>query len=122
MKIGMVKPLTFGYKSVLKKEWRKGKMPFVIKDIYGDVLIRGQETIEHVIPKSKGGKSRLSNYALANAENNIRRSNSDLSNFIPLDTIKDYLKQFEGIKLPKFNGDDYIKNLTKTLKKIGYDL
>lgn len=119
----MIKPISFGsYKSVLKTEWRKGNMPSVTKDIYGDTLIKGKETIEHIIPKSKGGKSTLSNYALANAENNIKRSNYDLGIFTNPDIIKGYLKQFEGLKLPKFNGDDYIRSLTRTLKKIGINL
>lgn len=97
-------------------------MPSVTRDIYGDLLIKGQETLEHIIPKSKGGKSTLSNYALANAGNNFKRSNFDLGMFASVSAITAYLRQFEGVKLPKFNGDDYIKNLTKTLKKIGIDL
>ena len=97
-------------------------MPSVTKDIYGDTLIKGQETLEHIIPKSKGGKSQLSNYALANAGNNFKRSNYDLGSFTNPDIIKGYLKQFEGLKLPKFNGDNYIQMVTKTLKKIGIEL
>ena len=118
----MIPPIAFGFKSVLKTEWQKGNLPKVTRDIYGDVLIKGQETIEHIIPKSKGGKSALSNYALANAGNNFRRSNFDLGSFTNTDIIKGYLKQFEGIELPNFNGDEYIKGLTKTLKKIGFNL
>ena len=122
MEVLRVSPLTFGYRSVLKTEWRKGNMPTVKKDIYGDILIKGQETIEHIIPKSKKGKSVLSNYALANAGNNFRRSNYDLGSFTTPDIIKSYLGQFEGVKLPNFDGDEYIKALTKTLKKIGIKL
>lgn len=118
----MIQPIAFGFKSVLKTEWQKGNMPTVVKDIYGDVLIKGQETIEHIIPKSTHGKSTLSNYALANAGNNFRRSSFDLSKYASIDAIKGYLKQFEGVELPDFNGDEYIKNLTKTLKKVGFNL
>jgi len=122
MEVLRINPITFGYKSVLKTEWRKGNMPTVKKDIYGDVLIKGEETIEHIIPKSKGGKSNLSNYALANAGNNFRRSNFDLDSFTSSDIVKSYLKQFEGLKLPNFDGDEYIKNLIKTLRKIGFKI
>lgn len=117
-----INPINFGYKSVLKTQWQKGNLPSVTRDIYGDLLIKGQETIEHIIPKSKGGKSTLSNYALANAGNNFRRSSFDLGNYVSIDTIKGYLKQFEGVELPDFNGNEYIKNLTRTLKKIGFKL
>ena len=122
MLINRTQPISFGYRSILKTEWRKGNMPTVKKDIYGDVLIKGQETIEHIIPKSKGGKSALSNYALANAGNNFRRSNFDLGSFTSVGNIKAYLKQYEGLKLPNFDGDEYIKNLKGTLKKIGFKI
>ena len=122
MEILKVSPISFGYKSVLKTEWQKGNMPTVTRDIYGDLLIKGQETIDHIIPKSKGGKSTLSNYALANAGNNFRRSNLELGSFTNTDLIKAYLRQFEGIKLHKFNGDEYIKGITKTLKRLGFKL
>ena len=122
MEVLRVSSITFGYKSVLKSEWQKGNMPNVTIDIYGDKLIKDQVTLEHLIPKSKGGKSALSNYALANAENNFRRSNFDLDSFTQPHTIKAYLKQFEGLKIPKFNGNEYIKLITKTLKKMGIKL
>lgn len=122
MKINNISIINFGYKSVLKTQWQKGNLPTVKKDIYGDLLIKGQETLEHIIPKSKGGKSTLSNYALANAGNNFRRSSFDLGKYTSVDAIKGYLKQFEGIELPDFNGNEYIKNLTRTLKKIGFKL
>lgn len=115
-------PISFGYKSVLKTLYKKGELPEVVKDIYGKVLTPETATIEHLIPKSKKGASNLTNYALANAQDNFSRSSDDLLKHTTIENIKEYFKQFEGVKRQGFDGDSYVKNAKKTLKRLNIEV
>jgi hypothetical protein len=115
-----IQPISFGYSSILKDHWRKGRMPNVKIDIYGDEL--KDVTLEHLIPKSKGGASRLFNYALANASTNNARGNKALLECTTKENLEAWFMQFKDIKLPKFNGNDYIKQTTSYLAKNGIKL
>ena len=97
-------------------------MPEVVKDIYGKVLTPENVTIEHIIPKSKKGASNLTNYALANARDNMSRSSDDLLKHTTVENIKEYFEQFIGVKRQGFDGDKYIKNAKKTLKKLDIEV
>lgn len=119
-KIILDKNINFGYRSVLKTEWLAGNLPTVKKDIYGNVL--KDVTIEHIIPKSKGGKSNIMNYALANYQSNYTRSNKDILKFTTLENIRNWFLQFVGVKTSKLDGDKYIEQATKYLKKNGINL
>jgi hypothetical protein len=113
----MIEPIkqniSFGYKSVLKTEWRAGNLPTVKKDVYGDDLVKA--TVEHIIPVSKGGAKALKNIGLANEATNNLRSNKDILEFTTLENLVNWFKQFIGVKTKKFNGDEYIKNALKYL-------
>ena len=89
---------------------------------YGDRLNNKNVSIEHLKPKSKGGKSTLDNFVLASKEKNNLRGNKDIRNFAQREKILNYLYQFMGIKLPNFNGDKYIADIIRTLNKLGIDL
>ena len=115
-----IQAISFGYSSVLKDHWRNGRMPSVIQDIYGDKLT--DVTLEHLIPKSKGGASRLFNYALANASTNNARGSKPLLECTTKENLEAWFMQFKDIKLPKFNGNDYIKQATSYLAKNGINL
>ena len=115
-----IQPITFGYSSVLKDHWRNGNLPSVIKDIYGDEL--KDVTIEHLIPKSKGGVSRLFNYGLANASTNNARGSKELLEATTKENLVAWFMQLKGVKLPRFNGDDYIRQTTSYLAKNGINL
>ena len=116
----MIKPIAFGYKSVLKTYYQQGKLPSVTKDIYGNKLV--DETIEHIIPKSKGGKSNLFNYALANAQTNHARSSDDIMKHTTFDNVYNWFKQFTDVKLPKLDGQEYIAKTTKRLGETGKEV
>lgn len=118
MKIGTNNNISFGYKSILKTYWLEGKMPSVIHGFYGGKLTKDNITLEHIKPHSKGGRTALNNLALSVNIKNWSRGNSKLSNFFNIETFKEYCKQFEGIKLPDFNGDEYIKAITKTVERL----
>lgn len=122
MRTKPVDNVSFGYKSILKTNFIKGKLPSVKYGFYGDKLNNKNVSIEHLKPKSKGGKSTLDNFVLASKEKNNLRGNKDIRNFAQRENILNYLYQFMGIKLPNFNGDKYIADIIRTLNKLGIDL
>ena len=115
-----IQPISFGYSSVLKSEWRKGKLPSVVKDVYGQIL--EDATIEHFIPKSLGGKSNICNYGLANKLANEARGNKPLMEFTTKENLIAWFMQLVDVKTDKFDGNEYIKNATKYLAKNGIKL
>jgi hypothetical protein len=110
--------ISFGYKSVLKTEWLKGHMPSVKRGIYGGKLTKKNVTLEHIIPHSKGGKTEISNLALAVDVNNFHRSNRPFKDYFDPIAFKEYIKQFEKVNLPNFNGHDYINKITRVIKRV----
>lgn len=109
--------ITFGYKHFLKTYWLQGKLPTVKYGFYGGELTKDTVTLEHILPHSKGGKTILNNLALSKNTNNWARSNKPLVQFFDIEIFKKYCEQFKGVKLPCFNGDDYIKQITKTVER-----
>ena len=116
MKINPVNnPIVFGYKSVLKTEWLKGNLPSVKKGIYGGILTPETVSLEHINCRCYKGKTELSNLALATKRLNELRGNKPLRFFLEGDKFIEYIKQFEGVSLPNFNGREYVQNLIKTI-------
>lgn len=115
-KIGKNNP-TFGYSSPLKDLYRKGKLP-VKYGFYGDKLTKNNVSLEHLLPHSKGGKTTLDNLVLSSKQNNFKRGNRPLSEFINFGNVKRYLNQFIGVKLKNFNGNEYVKNILKTIENV----
>lgn len=110
--------ISFGYKSLLKTYFLEGKLPTVVQDIYGSKLTKKNCTLEHIIPHSKKqGRTILANLALAAGENNWKRGDKPLSTVFDPEAFKEYCEQFKDIKLPYFNGNEYIKQLTNTVNK-----
>lgn len=109
--------ISFKYKSILKTYWRENKLPTVIKDIYGDDLI--EATVEHIRPHSKGGKSTLFNYVLANPWSNCRRGSDDIMKWTNYENVYNWFKQFVNVDLPLLNGGNYIKNASKPFGEVG---
>ena len=104
------------YNSVLKTAWRKGKLPTVTRGIYGNILTQDNLSLEHIIPHSLGGATRLDNLMLAEKTANAQRGIKPLMDVITHEQLFDYLSQFIDVKLKRFNGNDYIINI---MKKIG---
>ena len=83
MRVQSVFPISFGYKNRLKTEWLKGNLPELIHDFYdGSLLSKDTVTLEHLQPHSKGGKTTLSNLVLTSYQNNVKRGNRDIRNYI----------------------------------------
>lgn len=114
--------ISFTHKWDVKTMWKKGRLPQIKYGFYGDELTVKNCTVEHLLPLSKGGKTKSYNLVLASAANNQARSNFDIRDFADPETIKQYLRQFQGIKKRTFNGDSYIKQIKDTLKNLGIDL
>ena len=114
--------ITFGYSNILKTQFLKGNLKTVKYGFYGDKLNKKNVSLEHLKPKSKGGKSELENFVLASKHKNQLRGNKDIKPFIDKETVLRYLLQFVGVKANNFIGDNYIKAVIKTLKNLGVDL
>lgn len=118
MKIISTTPISFGYKNILKTYFLKDKLPSVTKGFYGGELTKNNVTLEHLLPTSKKGITKLGNLVLSKDVNNWNRGNRPLIQFYDPDIFKAYCKQFEGVKLPFFNGDDYVKQITNTVERL----
>lgn len=99
-----------GYYCELKRLYRKGLID-IKYSFYGGKLKPKKLSVEHIIPRSKGGKSCQSNYVFCNADQNSARGNNPLEYYIDWEAAGKYLKQFEGVKVGNFNGDEYIKQI-----------
>ena len=118
MNVNAINSVNFTHKHLIKTYFLEGKLPTVTKGFYGGELTKDTVTIEHLRPISKGGKTELKNVVLAENVRNWSRSNKPLSCVFDEEAFKTYCKEFEGIKLPFFNGDNYIKQITRTIERL----
>lgn len=110
--------VAFGYSHPLKTLFLKGKFPTVKYGLYGDLLTKDNVSLEHLLPRSKGGKSVLENYALASKRNNQLRGNDDISKYLTKENLEQYINQWVGIKLKNFDGNKYIAGFLKTINEL----
>ena len=87
--------INFGYHSVLKDLFREDKLPTVKYGLYGDKLTKDNVSLEHLVPHSKNGKSKLFNFTLASKQKNSLRSNEDIRKFLTPEMAKEYKSQNE---------------------------
>lgn len=118
MMIPPVYQLSFCYKSILKTEWLKGNMPSVKYDMEGNLLTKNNVTNGHMLAKSKGGKTNISNLMLETANYNFMKGSKPFSSFFNKEKFDAYCEQFKDIKLPDFNGLDYIEKITRNAKNL----
>lgn len=98
----------------------------VSTDFYtGKGLSKKRKSIEHLLPKSKGGVSTLSNYAVTDKAINNARGNMDMNKWLRihpdyLQNMKNYVKKYLSLVI---NGLNHGEEVYKTVKKIsGIDL
>jgi 5-methylcytosine-specific restriction endonuclease McrA len=119
MKVKPILQPTFnGYNSILKTLWKRGKLPSVKRGLYGDILTKDNLSLEHLKPHSQGGKTSLSNLALASKKKNNFRNSKPLKDFLTKEMIENYLNQFKNIHARGFSGNKYIEMLRKTFKEL----
>ncbi len=109
-------PISFGYKSILKSEYLKGNIKLK-KDITGNILSKDNVTLDHTIPKVRGGKSRLDNYSLMVDYINHRRGSNNLREIIDLPSLIDYISVIINTKTRDFDGVEYLKGWLINLRK-----
>lgn len=114
----IISPVVFGYKHPLKTLYKNGQLRQVKYGFYGDKLTKDNVTLEHLQPVSKGGQTKFYNLVLASENNNHRRDNINLKNFITTENVIRYLNQFIGIDIEGFNGNRYIIEILETLEKL----
>jgi hypothetical protein len=119
VKVEIKDRVTFGYSHPLKTMWLKNQLPTVKYGFYGDVLTTDNVSLEHLKPHCKHGKTTFANLVLASKHNNNVRGTLPLNQVIDITTISKYLTQFVNIRLPHFNGNDYVKGIIDTLHKLG---
>ena len=105
------------FRSHLKTLYKKGKLP-VKYGIYGEILTPKNVSDEHIICKCHGGSNKLSNIALAAVELNVKRGCKPIEDFVTFGMLRQYLRQFKGVKRQGFDGDSYIRGIRKTFKDI----
>lgn len=115
--MAQVQPIRFGYSHPLKTAYKKGLLPTVKYDAYGNLLTKENVSLEHIIPHSKGGKTVLSNLLLANKKTNNLRGVRPLYLYASKGMILFYLEQFKNIKNQYIDGNEYIKLIKETLEK-----
>lgn len=114
-------PYFKGYNSPLKTAFRKGALGERVYGIYGNRLTQDTVSLEHIIPASKGGKTELGNLVLADKKANNDRGTKDIAELITIGDVRYYLRQFKDIKTKYFDGNEYIKAVRKTFKKMMED-
>lgn len=116
MSIPSVNSISFqGYNWRVKKLFDQGKLPTVKRDISGRKLTKGNRTVDHVTPRSKGGKVTDENAMLATAEFNSLRGNRDIKDFITAENFALWAEQYMDINVDGFNGAKYIKGIINTI-------
>lgn len=110
-----IQPISFQYKWKVKTAYKKGLIPSLKVDVSGRELTPKNATIDHVIPHSKGGKTIDDNLMVATKEFNNRRGCQPITECITARGLAAYLKQFIDVTLPDFDGNEYIKQILKTI-------
>lgn len=87
------------------------------RDITGKPLQRGYASIDHTIPKSKGGKSELYNYSIMDTVVNNQRGSKPIKSYIDLESLIEYIRVMLEVKTENTDGIDYLKGWPKTLQR-----
>lgn len=108
--------VSFGARSVLKKDFDNGLIPLK-RDITGRPLKRGYASLDHTIPKSKGGKSELYNYSLMDVFINNKRGSKSIRPYIDLESLIEYIRVMLEVKTENIDGIDYLKGWLRVLQR-----
>ena len=112
----LIQGVSFGARSVLKRDFDAGLIPLK-RDITGHKLKRRESTLDHTIPKSKGGKSNIYNYSIMNGFINNKRGNKPIKNYIDLESLVEYIIIMLDVNTPDVYGIDYLRGWLRTLHR-----
>ena len=114
--VQQINPLTFQYNSILKDEFKRGAIKLT-KDITGKPINKKNVSLDHTIPKSKGGKSNIFNYSIMDRISNMQRSNKPIEKSIDLQSLIEYIIVMMDVKTEDFDGIKYLKGWLRTLNR-----
>ena len=103
----------FQYKHPLKTAYKMGLLKDVKFGLYGNRLTKDTVTLEHITPKSKGGKLTWDNLALADKVANNNRGTKPINQCVTKEMWINYLKQFVNVKNKLVDGVKYINAICK---------
>jgi hypothetical protein len=104
---------TFGYSHPLKTAFDKGLLPDVHRGLFGYEINKKTRSIEHLTPKSLGGKLTWDNVALTHKLANSERGITPINEVVTKEMWIDYLKQFVNVKNKFVDGMSYIWTICK---------
>lgn len=113
----MIQPISFCRKSPIKTAYKEGTLPLQ-KGFLGGDLTPENVSLDHMLAKSKGGKSKLSNYVLTTTKNNNLKADRDIFEFATKENTEQYFKAFEGVQLGKHTGEQYLSMISRTLREL----
>ena len=108
--------INFGYKSPLKREFLNGNIKLE-RDITGHKINKRNVTLDHTIPKARGGKSKLSNYSLMDMVTNAIRNTNSLKGMIDIPSLIDYIIVMLNVHTEHLDGIEYLKEWLPNLRK-----
>lgn len=108
--------INFGYRSPLKREFLKGNIKLE-RDITGHKIDKRNVTLDHTIPKARGGKSKLENYSIMDMVTNMNRGTKSLKGLIDIPSFIDYIIVMLNTNLENLNGIEYLKKWLPNLRK-----
>lgn len=115
--------ISFKYRNRLKTEWLKGNLPELVHDFYdGSKLDPKTVTLEHLKPHSLGGKTTITNLVLTSYQNNVKRGNKDIRQYINIEAARKYLEEARKINSHGINGNYYADSIINRLKSLGVEI
>lgn len=103
----------FQYNHPLKTAYKKGLLKDVQYGLYGKKLTKDTVSLEHITPKSQGGKLTFDNLALADKFENSKRGVKPINECVTKEMWIKYLRQFINVKNKFVDGVEYIKGICK---------
>jgi hypothetical protein len=108
---------SFGYYHPIKKLWQNKQLK-IEKGFYGGKITKKSFSFEHLKCHCNGGTTTLDNLVITTKENNNKRGNKPLKDFIDFKAMEEYLNQFKDITVEWFDGNKYIQAIRHTIKKL----
>lgn len=117
MRIDCINSIPFQYNSPLKDLYKQGKLKG-LKSFSGEELYNA--SLDHIKPRSKGGKNYIGNYVLTNQKENADRGNRNIDYYIEKNQqgMLDYIEWFETHKIEGFDFKGYIQKVINTINRV----
>ena len=108
-------PTFGGYNFKLKKLFKDGKLPKDLYDIGGNKITSKNFSGDHIVPKSKGGRTKNEKMMIATKQINNLRGNRDLKEVVTFENAIKWALQWINIKVDGFDGAQHVKDVFKVL-------